>query len=55
MALAALSKDKSLLNKWRSASLLAPLAYAGKMTSQVTRAAAESVVANVNTTALYIH
>ncbi|KAK1568800.1 hypothetical protein Q3G72_028924 [Acer saccharum] len=47
IALAALSKDKTLLNMWRSASLLAPLAYAGKMTSQVTRAAAEDVIANV--------
>ncbi|KAI9177339.1 hypothetical protein LWI28_013845 [Acer negundo] len=47
IALAALSKDKTLLNMWSSASLLAPLAYAGKMTSQVTRAAAEDVIANV--------
>ena len=55
IALAALSKDKTLLNMWRSASLLAPLAYAGKMTSQLTRAVAEDVIANVNTTSLYLH
>ncbi|KAL5794188.1 hypothetical protein ACOSP7_002782 [Xanthoceras sorbifolium] len=47
IALAALTKDKTLLNMWRSASLLAPLAYAGKITSQVTRAAAENIIANV--------
>ncbi|KAL5794190.1 hypothetical protein ACOSP7_002784 [Xanthoceras sorbifolium] len=47
IALAALSEDKALLNTWRSVSLLAPLAYAGQMTSQVTRAIAENIIAHV--------
>ncbi|KAK3184445.1 hypothetical protein Dsin_031731 [Dipteronia sinensis] len=47
LALAALSKDTVLLNMWRSASLLAPLAYAGSMTSHLARALAENFVANV--------
>ncbi|KAK0590147.1 hypothetical protein LWI29_023230 [Acer saccharum] len=38
LALAALSKDKVLLNMWRSASLLAPFAYLGTITSHLIRA-----------------
>ncbi|KAK0588707.1 hypothetical protein LWI29_004452 [Acer saccharum] len=48
LALAALSKDKVLLNMWRSASLLAPFAYLGTITSHLTRAVCENIVANVS-------
>ncbi|KAK1567561.1 hypothetical protein Q3G72_013548 [Acer saccharum] len=47
LALAALSKDKVLLNMWRSASLLSPFAYLGTITSHLIRAVAENIVANV--------
>lgn len=53
IALAALSKHQ-LLDIWKSAALLSPISYLSHITSKLARAAAESMIADVNTIAFYL-